>query len=107
MTGYTAYLHGEAVGVGLVAAAMLSQKLGHLPLTDTRRIEETVAAHALPIRLREPLPLAALMASMQHDKKVRAGQLRFVVMRRLGEAATRSDIDPGLVEAVWRELGAT
>ena len=107
VTGYTAYLHGEAVGVGLVAAAMLSQKLGQLPPADARRVEKTVAAHALPVRLREPLPLAALMASMQHDKKVRAGQLRFVVMRRLGEAVTRADIDPGLVKAVWRELGAT
>jgi 3-dehydroquinate synthetase len=68
-------------------------------------VEQVVAAHNLPVRLREPLSVAALMASMSHDKKVRAGRLRFVVLNRLGEAATRADVDPGLVEAVWRELG--
>jgi 3-dehydroquinate synthase len=47
------------------------------------------------------------MESMQHDKKVRSGQLRFVVLKRLGEAATQSGIAPTMVEAVWRELGAS
>jgi len=106
VTNYTAYLHGEAVAIGLAAATRLSQKLGLITSADVQRVGQTVAAHALPVRLRAPLPLAGLMASMQHDKKVRAGRLRFVVLPRLGEAATRSDIDPELVEAVWREFGA-
>ena len=106
VTGYRAYLHGEAVAVGLVAAARLSQKLDLIPRADVARVEQAIAAHALPVRLRAPLPLAALMTSMTHDKKVRAGRLRFVVLNRLGEAATRSDVDPTLAEAVWRELGA-
>jgi len=37
---------------------------------------------------------------------VRAGKLRFIVLKQLGEAATQGEIDPTLVEAVWRELGA-
>ncbi len=106
VSGYASYLHGEAVAIGLVAAARLSQHLGHVKSAAVRRIEQTVSAHALPARLLKPLPLAALMASMQHDKKVRAGRLRFVVLRRLGEAATQSEVDPGLVKSVWRELGA-
>ena len=106
VTGFTAYLHGEAVAVGLAGAARLSHKLGYLPSAEVQRIEQTLLAHALPVRLREPLPLAALMASMQHDKKVRAGRLRFVVLKRLGQAVTQSDIDPALVESVCRELGA-
>jgi 3-dehydroquinate synthase len=107
VTGYGTYLHGEAVAIGLVAAARLSHQLGLLTPADVGRVEQTVAAHHLPVCLRQPLSLSALMASMQHDKKVRAGRLRFVVLTRLGDAATRSDIDPGPVEAVWRELGAT
>ncbi len=106
VTGFTAYLHGEAVAIGLVGAARLSHKLGYLPSADVQRIEQTLLAHTLPVCLRKPLPLAALMASMQHDKKVRAGRLRFVVLKRLGQAVTQSDIDPALVESVWRELGA-
>ena len=107
VTGYGTYLHGEAVGIGLAAAARLSAKLGTLPATDVVRVDHTVAAHSLPVRLRQPLRLGALMEAMQHDKKVRTGQLRFIVLNRLGEAATRGGIDPALVEAVWRELGAT
>jgi 3-dehydroquinate synthase len=106
VTGFAAYLHGEAVAVGLAGAARLSHKLGYLPSADVQRIDRTLLAHALPVRLREPLPPAALMASMQHDKKVRAGRLRFVVLKHLGQAVTQSDIDPAVVESVWRELGA-
>lgn len=107
VTAYKSYLHGEAVAVGLAAAARLSQKLNYLSPADVARVEKTVAAHALPVRLREPLPLDALMSAMQRDKKVRAGKLRFVVLKRLGQAATQGDIDASLVEGVWRELGAT
>jgi 3-dehydroquinate synthase len=101
------YLHGEAVAVGLVAAARLSAKLGFLSTTDVARVERVVAAHGLPLRLREPLALTALMSAMARDKKVRSGQLRFVVLKKLGEAATHSGVDPALVESVWRELGAS
>ena len=106
VTGFKTYLHGEAVGVGLAAAARLSLKLGYISAADVQRVEKTVLAHALPGRLRDPLKLTELMESMQHDKKVRSGKLRFVVLKGLGEAATQSGIDPALVETVWRELGA-
>lgn len=106
VTGFKTYLHGEAVGVGLAAAARLSQKLGYISSADVQHVEQTILAHSLPARLREPLSLTALMESMQHDKKVRSGRLRFVVLKRLGEAATQSDIDAALVESVWREIGA-
>ncbi|MBI3885703.1 MAG: 3-dehydroquinate synthase [Opitutae bacterium] len=106
VTGYSAYLHGEAVAVGLVAAARLSAQLGALGADDVARVERVVSAHRLPVRLRAPLSGAKLMAAMQHDKKARAGQIRYVVLRRLGEAHTRADIDPALVAAVWRSLGA-
>ena len=106
VTGYGAYLHGEAVAVGLAAAARLSQKLGHIDGKAVARVEAVVATHALPVRLREPLPLAPLMAAMARDKKVRAGALRFVVLKSLGEAVTQGGIDPALVEESFREVGA-
>jgi 3-dehydroquinate synthase len=106
VTGYTAYLHGEAVAVGLVGAARLSHKLNLIPADAIGRIERTLAAHQLPIRLREPLPVAALQAATTRDKKNRADGVRFVVMNALGAAATRGGIPPATVEAVWRELGA-
>ncbi len=104
--GYGEYLHGEAVAIGLAAAARLSLKLGYLKADDVARVERVAAAHGLPVRLRAPLPYGELLAAMGRDKKVRAGGLRFVVLRRLGEAATQSAVPADLVEASFREVGA-
>ena len=106
VTGYGRYLHGEAVAVGLAAAARLSQKLGHLAAVDVARIDAVLAAHALPARLAAPLPAAALMTAMTTDKKVRAGLPRFVVLQRLGEAVTQDGVAAETIGAVWREMGA-
>ena len=106
VAGYGTYLHGEAVAIGLVAAGRLSQKLGRISAADAARIEAVVAAHQLPVRLRAPLPLASLLGSMGRDKKVRAGALRFIVLTGLGAAVTQGAVDPALVEASFREVGA-
>lgn len=106
VAGYGTYLHGEAVAVGLCAAARLSRDLGSLDAAAVGRVEAVVAAHGLPTRLRAPLASPDLLAAMSRDKKVRAGRLRFVVLEALGRAATRDDVDPARAGAVWRELGA-
>lgn len=106
VTGYGAYLHGEAVAVGLVAATRLSVARGELAASAINEVEAGVAAHGLPVRLREPLAIEALMAAMAHDKKVRAGRLRFVLLRALGEAVMVDDVKAAVVEQVWRAVGA-
>jgi 3-dehydroquinate synthase len=106
VTGYGPYLHGEAVAVGLCAAARLSKALGMISEPEVARVEATVAAHALPTRLRSPLPVDSLMAAMGRDKKARAGVPRFVVLKALGQAVVRADVPADAVESVWRELGA-
>lgn len=107
VTGYTAYLHGEAVAIGLAGAARLSHKLNLIPADAIARIERVLVAHQLPVRLRDALPVAALQAATTRDKKNRADGVRFVVMNSLGNAATRAGIPAATVEAVWRDLGAT
>ncbi len=106
VAGYGAYLHGEAVAIGLAAAARLSQALGGLTAAEVARIDAVLAAHALPVRLRAPLPLADLRAVMARDKKVRAGALRFIVLRGIGQAAVQGAVDPALVDASFRAVGA-
>lgn len=106
VTGYGQYLHGEAVSVGLSAAARLSQKLGLISLADVERVDRVLTAHSLPVRLRAPLSLEALLKAMARDKKVRAGLPRFVVLASLGEAVTQEGVDPAKVEASFREVGA-
>jgi 3-dehydroquinate synthase len=106
VAGYGTYLHGEAVAIGLCAAARLSRKLALISASDVARVEGVVAAHQLPTRLKEPLRLEELVAAMGRDKKVRDGVLRFVVLKRLGEAVTKGDVPAELAQASFREAGA-
>jgi len=107
VAGYGQYLHGEAVAIGLCAAARMSQKLGYIGDSEVTRVERVIAAHGLPTRLRVALSYSDLHAAMTRDKKVRAGGLRFVVLKRLGEAATQSGIAPEVVESSFRAVGAS
>ncbi|MCC5024509.1 MAG: 3-dehydroquinate synthase [Candidatus Synoicihabitans palmerolidicus] len=106
VAGYGVYLHGEAVGIGLVAAARLSRELGLVDTAVVTAVEAVIGAHQLSIALREPFAVGALMQAMASDKKVRAGGLRFVVLEAVGHAVTRDDVDLNLVEKVWLEVGA-
>ena len=84
-TGYGRYLHGEAISLGQVGAAALSQELLGLPSADAVRIENLLAAAGLPNRIRlTPRKRQPLLASMKLDKKVSAGKVKFVLAERIG-----------------------
>lgn len=107
VAGYGEYLHGEAVAVGCVAAAMLSERIGFAP--EGTLVPRTIALcekNNLPVKLREPLPVEALVATGGNDKKVIAGKLRYVLMKKIGEAFTTSAVPEDAVRDVWLSLGA-
>ncbi|MCR5184393.1 MAG: 3-dehydroquinate synthase [Opitutales bacterium] len=107
VAGYGSYLHGEAVAVGLMGAARLSEQLGFVPdKSVSPRVEALLAKYKLPSRLRKALPVEALAAAMASDKKVSAGTLKFVLLRSLGNAFTTRDVPAETVKNIWRELGA-
>jgi len=106
VAGYGDYLHGEAVGLGLVMAARLSQERGMISREEVDVVRELVEQYDLPTRLRQPLPMNQLMEAMKRDKKVRGGRLRFVGMDKVGGAATWNDVEVDLVVYLWREFGA-
>lgn len=106
IAGYGTYLHGEAVAIGLCAAAELSQRLGHITVGEVARIRATLQAHQLPVRLNPSLPYAELRQAMLRDKKVRADGLRFIVLKALGRAATATDVPDALAEESFRAVGA-
>lgn len=107
VAGYGQYLHGEAISVGLVLAARLSEERGSLPSDAVNRIRNLIGRYALPVSLREPLPLNELISAMTRDKKVRQGRLKFVALAEIGRAETIADVPVELVEKLWREAGAT
>jgi|TARA_B110000495_G_scaffold199570_1_gene213215 3-dehydroquinate synthase len=107
VAGYGEYLHGEAIAIGFVAAAKLSEYYGYISANDTDRVIRMVEAHGLPSSLRSPLAIEALFSAMRKDKKVRAGSLRFVVMDAIGLAATKDDVAMDVVDRIWRDVGAS
>jgi len=89
LTGYERWLHGEAVACGICLAADLSQRLGLVARVDVETVETAVAAARLPTRI-DGLGRAAAIESMRGDKKAEAGEIRFIVLERIGRAVQRS-----------------
>lgn len=76
--------HGEAVGLGLIAAARMAEVVGVAPATIREAIEASVGAAGLPTRLSAAPVEAALIAAMRQDKKVSGGHLRLVLPVKSG-----------------------
>lgn len=89
LTGYARWRHGEAVGCGIALAADLSRRLGMIDAQAVKSIETSLAAAGLPTRI-EGLSADDAMAAMRGDKKAVAGQIRFVVLERIGKAVQRT-----------------
>ncbi len=87
--GYGQWLHGEAVGAGMVIAADVSVRLGLLDAASAARLRELTRRAGLPVQA-PPLPLARYVELMQVDKKNEAGSVRFVLLQGLGQAVLRT-----------------
>ena len=76
--------HGEAVAIGMVAAAILSEKLHDLPADDRRRIVSAIRAVGLPDRIPGNLDLEKIAYRMTRDKKKKGETIHFVLLKKLG-----------------------
>ena len=84
-SGYGKFLHGEAIAIGQVAAARLSQKILGLPSGDAERIEKLFVCAGLPVKIRLNAALRKkLFAAMLLDKKVSGGEVKFVLAKKIG-----------------------
>jgi shikimate kinase/3-dehydroquinate synthase len=105
VSGY-AVRHGDAVAMGLVAAAHLSAELGFCDSALESRIGDAALGVRLPIRIPEQLEAEALLAAMSTDKKRVTGRLRFVLPRAIGEVFVTEEPQPEQVLATLRHRGA-
>jgi 3-dehydroquinate synthase len=105
LSGYGTYLHGEAVGLGMLAAGALSRHLGLWSAQEESRQRALIASAGLPLTW-PPLDPGAVLACLQGDKKVRQGKARFVLPVAIGQVVIRDDIDPELIRQVLLELTA-
>ncbi|WP_435949685.1 3-dehydroquinate synthase [Psychrobacter sp. DM8] len=98
--GYGNWLHGEAVAAGMMQAAQLSQKMGWLNAEDLARVERVLASANLPTTP-PPIDPQTALDLMGHDKKVKQGQIRLILLKSLGEAVVTDKFEaPLLVEVL-------
>lgn len=90
--GYGRLLHGEAISLGLIAAAGLSVRCSGLPVTDADRLAELLGRFGLPTRLPRTLKTTVILKHLMHDKKFDQGRIRFVLLRGLGDAFVSNDV---------------
>ncbi|HNQ90452.1 MAG TPA: 3-dehydroquinate synthase [Verrucomicrobiota bacterium] len=103
--GYHRYRHGEAIAVGQVLAARLSVDRLGLPEEDAERIRRLFLRAGLPVAVRlRPETAAALLRTIRLDKKVQAGEIRFVLARRLGDAVWGERVPASALEAALSGL---
>jgi 3-dehydroquinate synthase len=104
LCGYGTYLHGEAVGLGMIAAGEVSLAMGLWSQEDQSRQKAVIAAAGLPLAWPDLDP-DAVLACLQGDKKVRDGKVRFVLPTGLGRVEIRDDVSAGTIRAVLAALG--
>jgi 3-dehydroquinate synthase len=92
-TGYSRYLHGEAIALGLRAAAWLSVWESGLPEAEAKKIEAALLDNDLPLELDRKVDREAVLAALGNDKKVASdGGNRWVLLSKLGEAKSGCEI---------------
>jgi 3-dehydroquinate synthase len=98
--------HGEAVAIGLVAAAHCAARTGRLDSSDVQRIAGVLEVFGLPVRMPAPVETDELIQAMRYDKKVMGGRLRLVLPTGLGAAEITGDVGADVVRAAWEHVGA-
>ncbi|MFT0875578.1 3-dehydroquinate synthase [Rhodopseudomonas sp. G2_2311] len=113
-TGFSDRLfHGEGVAIGMVLAAEFSAERGMMPAADAQRLAKHLAEVGLPTRLQDIAGFTQegladadrLMALMAQDKKVKRGELTFILMEGIGRAVIANKVEPAPVrEFLQRKL---
>ncbi len=102
-TGYSRFLHGEAVAVGMMAAAGISARLGLLPPEVVERQRRLLECYNLPVRT-EGIDRVRIAAAMALDKKVRGKRVQWVLLDGVGRPVLRDDVPPAVVVEALDEV---
>jgi 3-dehydroquinate synthase len=101
-TGFETFLHGEAVGLGMLIAADLSQRLGMVEAAVKTRIQDILQRAGLPLEAPR-IGAARALELMQMDKKVQAGAVRLVLLEKLGRAVITAKYSQAVLDATLAE----
>jgi 3-dehydroquinate synthase len=104
LTGYKVVNHGEAVAIGMVAAGAIAVEMGLWHRPDVDRQLALIQKANLPTRLPAGLNLDQIIESLQTDKKVKAGQVRFVLPTQIGAATVSDQVSAEMIHNVLSQM---
>ena len=104
VTKYRRFRHGEAVGYGMLVAAELAKARGALADRDRQALADLVASLG-PLPPISDLPATQMLEAMQHDKKMVAGRLHFVLPTAIGATTIVDDVDEKELRAALKQVG--
>ena len=104
VTAYGRFLHGEALGIGLVGAAMIAQRMGLIDAALVERHRAVVQRFGLPVSVEGGVSVEAVLDAMLRDKKVQGGQVRWVLLEGVGRPVLRADVPAALAREVVASL---
>lgn len=101
-TNYTRWLHGEAVGIGLYCAALLSYQLGHLNEKTLVLVDQMLKLAKLPCRIPKDIDLVKLRALMSKDKKIKDKNLRLILIKGAGNCYIEDGVSEKALTSMLR-----
>ena len=104
VTGYKKYLHGEAIAIGMCAAAELAVKSDIFTDKETAEIKELIQSYNLPSVIPDDLNAAEMLSAMEIDKKVKAGKIKFILPESIGKVRIEDDVDRELIKDVLSSI---
>lgn len=106
LTGYSSINHGEAVAIGMVAAAKIAEAMeqSNWSTADTQRQQILIEKTQLPTQLPSSIDIEDILVALRSDKKVKAGKVRFVLPKQLGEAFVTDQVNDDIARAVLKGM---
>ncbi len=104
LTGYKLVNHGEAVAIGMVAAGQIAVQLRMWKSPDAERQDALIQKAGLPTKLPNVLDIEAILDSLQTDKKVEAGKVRFVLPTQIGAVTVTDQVPADVIRQVLRQM---
>ena len=86
LTGYKTYLHGEALAIGMVSAAILAVRLGMITDQEEKSICRLLADYGLPVVFKD-LSIDDIINKMYYDKKAESGKIKFILPEQIGRVS--------------------
>ena len=102
-SGYT-LSHGEAIGIGMTASALISEKLKYLSSEERKRLASLVRGVGLPDRIPQGMSGDAILARMKRDKKKAGGTISFVLLKKIGLPFVTDGVTEELILEVIEEI---